>query len=133
MKPASKLNNYHYNKNLRLFANKLRNNGTKSEACIWKYLLKSSKLRNYKFKRQRPVLNYIADFMCTDLMLIIEIDGYSHLHLDVIKKDKIRQQYLEQIGFTVIRFSDKEVLHDIDNVERVLEAYVIEYERAKGG
>ncbi len=128
MKPASSLNNYHYNKNLQVFANKLRNNGTKSEACIWKYVLRAGKLKKYKFRRQRPILNYIADFMCFELMLIIEVDGYSHLHQEAIRKDAIRQKNLEDVGFTVIRFTDNEVLSDIENVERVLEGFIHEYE-----
>jgi len=131
MQPASPTNNYHYNKALQDYARELRKNGTKAEACIWKYILGAGKLRKYKFKRQRPILSYIADFMCPELMLIIEVDGYSHLHLDVIKKDKIRQTKLEDIGFTVIRFTDKEVLEDINNVERVLEAFVDSYEATR--
>lgn len=129
MQPASTSNNYHYNKNLQKFASELRMSSTKAEACIWKYVLRAKKLRKYKFRRQRPVLNYIADFMCTDLMLIIEVDGYSHIHQDVAKKDVIRQKRLENIGFTVIRFCDIEILNDITNVERVLEAFVEEFEQ----
>ena len=128
MQPASKSNNHHYNKNLQPFANKLRNNGTKSEACLWKYVLKAGKLHGYKFRRQRPVLKYIADFMCMDLMLIIEVDGMSHWDEEVVKNDEIRQKKLEEVGFSVIRFSDEEVLRDIENVERVLEGFIEEYE-----
>jgi len=132
MHPASKSNNYHYNKNLQQYANKLRKEGTKAEACLWKYVLKSGLLKGYKFRRQRPVLNYIADFMCPDLLLIIEVDGITHLDEEVIIKDKIRQKALEEAGFTVIRFNDEEVLRDIQNVERVLEAYVEDYELKNG-
>lgn len=57
---------------------------TKAEACLWKYVLSSGKLKGYKFKRQRPVLQYIADFMCPDLMLIIEVDGITHLDEEVV-------------------------------------------------
>ncbi len=127
MKPASKSNNYHYNPKLKHFSRKLRVDGTKSEASLWKYVLKTGKLGGYKFRRQRPVLNYIADFMCFKLMLIIEVDGISHWDEDTVRKDEIRQAELEKIGFTVIRFSDEEVLNDIENVERVLDGFVIEY------
>ena len=131
MQPASSSNNYHYNKNLQEFASELRKNGTKSEACIWKYILSAGKLKKYKFRRQRPVLNYIADFMCFELMLIIEIDGLSHIHKEVQEKDKVRQIKLEDIGFSVIRFSDNEILSNIENVERVLEAFVDSYEAVR--
>ena len=128
MQPASPSNNYHYNKDLQKFASELRKNGTKAEACIWKHILKAGKLNKYKFRRQRPVLNYIADFMCFELMLIVEVDGLSHIHKEVIEKDKHRQKELEDIGFTVIRFNDEEVLSDIENTKRVLEGFVDNFE-----
>jgi very-short-patch-repair endonuclease len=71
--------NYKYNRKLQPFANKLRNEMTKAEACLWKYVLKAGQLKGYQFRRQRAVLDYIADFMCMDLMLIIEVDGITHL------------------------------------------------------
>ncbi len=101
---------------------------TKSEACLWKYLLRAGQLQGYKFRRQRPVLNYIADFMCPELMLIIELDGITHLNEEVARKDEIRQQALESVGFTVLRFHDEEVLRDIRNVERVLESFIENFE-----
>lgn len=131
MKTASKENNYHYNKALKENASRLRKDMTKAEACLWKYVLQSGKLSDYQFKRQRPVLNYIADFMCPRLMLIIEVDGITHLDEDVIKHDENRQNELEQAGFTVIRFHDSEVLNDIQNVERILESYIDEFESGK--
>ena len=101
---------------------------TKAEACLWKYILRARNLKGYQFRRQRPVLNYIADFMCPDLMLIIEVDGITHWDEEIVKKDKIRQKKLEEIGFTVLRFDDNDVLQDIDNVERVLLGFVEEFE-----
>ena len=130
MQPASKSNNFYYNKNLQPYANKLRKNMTKAEACLWKYVLKAGKLKGYKFRRQRPVLNYIADFMCTDLMLVIETDGFSHNLEEVIEKDIKKQHDLEKAGFKVIRFDDDEVLSNIDNVERELLAYIEEFENS---
>ncbi len=121
MKNASPNNNWHYNKNLKDFANKLRKDMTKAEACLWKYALRAGKLSNWKFRRQRPVLNYIADFMCKDLLLIIEVDGYTHQLEETIKKDRKKENDLEQVGFKVLRFHDEEVLNDIENVIRVIE------------
>lgn len=119
-------NNF-YNKNLRDFARENRNGMTKAEACLWKYALKA-KQSGYTFNRQRPVLNYIADFMCKELKLIIEVDGYTHLFEEVIIKDKIRQKNLEDAGFTVIRFKDEEVLSAMvqvkDVIQKTIEALV---------
>ena len=88
---------------------------TKAEACLWKYALRAKQM-GYTFNRQRPVLNYIADFMCKELKLIIEVDGGIHSMEDVAKKDIIRQQHLELVGFKVIRFKNEEVLKEINNV-----------------
>lgn len=71
-------NNKHYNKDLQPFAKDLRSDMTKAEACLWKYVLKARMIKGYQFRRQRPVLNYIADFMCKELILIIEVDGITH-------------------------------------------------------
>ena len=76
------------NKNLQPFANQLRKEMTKAEACLWKYILKAKQLKGYQFRRQRPVLNYIADFICMELMLIIEVDGITHHWEETIVKDK---------------------------------------------
>lgn len=63
---ADKSNFHAYNNNLRKFANRNRHKATKAEACLWKYILRAKKMNGYGFKRQRPVLNYIADFMCQE-------------------------------------------------------------------
>lgn len=114
---ASNRNNYAYNKNLKRYANSNRNKATKAEACLWKYALRKRKMRGMVFKRQRPVLQYIADFMCQELKLIIEVDGATHLNEEQFKRDIIRQRKLEGIGFTVIRFTDEEVLDNMDEVK----------------
>ena len=82
-------------------------------------------MKGYGFRRQRPVLNYIADFMCKELLLIIEVDGITHHFEETIARDKIRQQNLENAGFTVIRFSDEEVLQNIENVRQQI-LYLVE-------
>lgn len=124
MQKASKSNNYHYNKNLQSRARELRNSMTKAECCLWKYVLNKRKMFGFQFSRQRPVLNYIVDFMCKELMLVIEIDGISHQFNDNEVNDRIRQSSLEQIGFTVLRFQDNEVLNNIGVVQSTIENYI---------
>jgi very-short-patch-repair endonuclease len=121
---SSKHSNHFYNKNLQPYANRLRKEMTKAEACLWKYVLRASRLKGFQFRRQRPVLNYIADFMCKDLMLIIEVDGITHQWEETIKKDETRQKALESAGFTVLRFSDEEVLNHIQAVYNYLEDWI---------
>lgn len=131
MSIANKYNNHAYNKRLQPYANALRKDMTKAEACLWKYVLRARGLKGYSFRRQRPVLNYIADFMCKDLMLIIEVDGITHLDEKVIINDKIRQQRLELSGFAVLWFTDDEVLKDIEEVRKFLEDWITEAEQLK--
>jgi len=113
------MNHHHYNKDLQFFARENRNNATKSEACLWKYALKSSQMMGYPFRRQRPIGNYIVDFVCLPLGLIIEVDGY--YHEDFHAKDIIRDENLKEFGFTTLRFSSWEVLNRIDSVAEIME------------
>jgi very-short-patch-repair endonuclease len=116
--------NHNYNKNLQPFANKLRKEMTKAEACLWKYILKAGQLKGYQFRRQRSILKYIADFICMELMLIIEVDGITHHWEETIVKDKKKQDDLEAAGFTVLRFTDEEVLNKINDVHGFLEDWI---------
>ena len=116
--------NHYYNKNLQPCASRLRKEMTKAEACLWKYVLRAGKMKGFQFRRQRPVLNYIADFMCKELMLVVEVDGLTHHFEEVIKKDKIKQRALETAGFTVIRFTDDDVLNNINAVYNYLEDWI---------
>lgn len=100
---------------------------TKAEACLWKYLLGGRRFMGYRFYRQRPVGNYIADFLCKELMLIVEVDGLSHQFEEISKKDESRENDLKAMGFMIIRFDDEEVLKDIANVERTLIDYIQTY------
>ncbi len=121
---SDKYSNHDYNKNLQPYANKLRKEMTKGEACLWKYALKAKQLDGYQFRRQRPVLNYITDFMCLELMLVIEVDGITHHWEETITKDKKKQNDLEAAGFTVLRFTDDEVLNNINAVQAYLEDWI---------
>jgi very-short-patch-repair endonuclease len=97
---------------------------TKAEACLWKYVLKAKRLMGYQFRRQRPVLNYIVDFMCKELMLVIEVDGITHHWEETIKNDEARENVLKSAGFTVLRFTDDEVLNHINAVIDYLEDWI---------
>lgn len=114
--------NNHYNKNLKPLARNLRNDSTKAEIRLWCELLSGKRLLGYGFRRQRPVATYIADFLCLELKLIIEVDGYSHNFKtqEDIKRDAI----LAGLGYTVLRFSDAEVMKDLPNVQRTLEIWI---------
>lgn len=75
MEEANNENLWHYSPNLKSFARSNRKDMTKAEACLWKYVLGRRQLLGYLFNRQRPLGNYIADFMCKEITLIVEVDG----------------------------------------------------------
>jgi len=118
------MNNYHYNKNLKQLARDLRNNPTKAENRMWYDVLSDQRFLGYKFTRQRPIDQYIVDFFCKELLLIIEIDGKSHEYDDAIIKDRLRENRLTELGFVLIRFSDWEVMNQMDVVQSLLKEKV---------
>jgi very-short-patch-repair endonuclease len=122
------MNNHFYSKTLQPYAKELRGSMTKAEACLWKHALKARQMKGYSFRRQRPILNFIADFACLDLRLVIEVDGYTHSLDETINKDITKQQALEKAGYHVIRFSDNEVLRDMSNVIARIESIIEELE-----
>jgi len=119
-------NNY-YNKNLKENARQLRNNSTKAEIILWNKLLKKRQLRGYQFLRQRPIHNFIVDFFSKDLKLVIEVDG--EIHRFQKQKDRKRAEQIKNLGYTVIRFSNEDVLYGFINVMRTLENFVDEFEK----
>ena len=126
MERAAPENNFHYNPKLRSRANQLRKSLTKSEACLWKYVLRARKMKGYQFRRQRPVLNYIADFMCKELLLIVEVDGITHDDPEAFVRDTLRDKLLKEVGFTTLRFSSWEVLNRIGEVGGMISDWIEE-------
>jgi len=114
----------HYNSRLKENARELRNEMTKAEACLWKYALRAKMMKGYSFRRQRPILNYIVDFVCDKLKLIIEVDGNSHIMGNNAERDRIRQTDLENAGYVVLRFSNMSVLQDMQGVRAALENWI---------
>jgi very-short-patch-repair endonuclease len=104
-----------YNKNLKYLARELRKNMTDAERLLWSKV-RMKQLNSYQFYRQKNVGNYIVDFYCPAGKLIIELDGSQHYTEEGKKKDEIRDQYLDSLGFTVLRFSDREVLKNLEGV-----------------
>ena len=117
-----------YNPKLTQLARKLRNDSTETEIYLW-LKLKGKQMYGYDFHRQKPIDNYILDFFCYDLMLGIEVDGYSHEILEVYNKDIVKEKRMNELGITILRFSDFEVLRDMENVIRAIEFYILEFEK----
>ncbi len=106
-----------YNKKLKPLSGSLRNNMTDAERMLWSKI-RRKQLKGYQFYRQKIIGNYIADFYCPELKLVIEVDGGQHYSAEGMENDSIRDAYMTGAGITVIRFSDRDVLK---NYEAVLE------------
>ena len=103
-----------YNKNLTQKARENRKNPTKAEKKIWYEVLRNKDFENYKFIRQKPLDNFIVDFYCSELLLVIEIDGDSHS--EQIDYDISRTKKLNQFGIKIIRYTNFEILRNIKGV-----------------
>lgn len=109
-----------YNPQLKQKARKLRKAGNLSEVLLWNKL-KKQQLDGFDFERQKIIGNYIVDFYCAELNLIIEIDGESH---DLKGEyDRIRDSYLTNLGLTIIHIPDSQVKHDLDTLITELYQY----------
>ena len=116
-----------YKPYLKKYARSLRNGSTMSEIELWKEL-RAKEFYGYKFIRQKPLLEYIADFYCYELELVIELDGYTHQFEETQEKDKRKDKALQEAGLTVLRFTDDEVLSDMGNVLAVIKEYIDKHE-----
>jgi len=108
----------HGDPKIRQRARALRVQTTDAEARMWSRL-RDRRLEGFKFVRQYAIGPYFADFVCRDVMLIVELDGGQHA--DSIR-DERRTKYLNQQGFSVLRFWNNEVL---DNADGVLQALLL--------
>ena len=98
---------------LRNLARALRVNQTPSEARLWA-ALRDRRLGGWKWKRQVPLEPYVADFVCTELMLVVELDGGQHF--EAAAYDARRTAYLEGLGYRVLRFWNAVLIEDSDAV-----------------
>lgn len=98
-----------------------RKNPTQAEDVLWQSL-RGKKLEGYKFRRQHQIGDFIVDFICLEKRLIIEADGGYHSNPEIVEHDKLRNQFLGYYGYKVIRFTNEEI---IGNIEDVLEKIYI--------
>lgn len=94
-------------------ARRLRSTQTRAESLLWQRL-RRRKLAGIKFRRQHPIETFIVDFACIEKSLVIEIDG--EYHDRTYEQDQHRQQQLEAAGWRVVRFSNADVLENVESV-----------------
>ena len=110
-----------FNKELKTLARQLRKNMTEAESFLWQRI-RRKQLKGRQFYRQRNIGNYIVDFYCPSAKVIVELDGGQHYTQAGIRRDYVRDKYLESLDFTILRFSDREVFKNIEGVlERIFE------------
>lgn len=104
---------YYGNRELVYKARSLRKNMTKAEIILWSRL-RSKKVKGFKFRRQQPIFEYVVDFYCHELKLIIEVDGEIHDLSEISKIDSKRDNILKINGYQIIRLSNREIETEID-------------------
>jgi very-short-patch-repair endonuclease len=112
-----------YNNNLKKHARALRKNMTDAERLLWSKI-RRKQLRDYQFYRQKNIGNYIVDFYCPAAKLIVEIDGGQYYSEESILKDKRRDHYLNNLGFTVRRYSNSDIFKKLDEVLEEIYRYL---------
>jgi very-short-patch-repair endonuclease len=125
MKPRRTI--YPYNPKLKELARQLRNNSTFAEVLLWNEL-KNKQIKGYDFHRQKPILNYILDFFCSELYLAIEVDGITHDNEVRMIKDSKRQNEIEALGISFLRFSDEDIKTQMEGVVKEIERYIERFE-----
>ncbi|MBZ9844761.1 endonuclease domain-containing protein [Mesorhizobium sp. CA5] len=104
----------------RNFARSMRRESTDAEDRLWQEL-RGRRLDNIKFRRQVPIGRFVADFLCAEAKLVVEIDGSQHAES---RHDQERDAELKVRGFRVLRFWNDDVLKDLDAVCDTIIAYV---------
>ena len=114
------------------FARRMRREPTPTEVLLWR-ALRNRRTGGVKFRRQRPLGTYILDFYAASCSLVIELDGDSHATDEAREHDRIRHEYLRELGLQVIRFWNAEVHDDLDAVvEAIFLECVRQQELLKG-
>jgi very-short-patch-repair endonuclease len=108
---------------LKPLAQQMRKEPTAAEHRLWQRIRKQQ-IRGAKFRRQLAIERFIVDFCAPQLHLIIEVDGPTHQFTQ--QEDAVRQSFLEDAGFAVLRFSNLDVLNNIDGVLAVIERAVMQ-------
>ncbi len=102
-------------------AKKMRHQSTQAELKLWE-ILKNRKMLGLHFRRQQPIDMFIADFYCHKLKLVVEVDGEVHDSDDRKEYDLNRTAEMKRFGIEVVRFTNKQVLENLQEVKTMIEA-----------
>ena len=107
---------------LRDNARHMRKYPTEAEEVLWNFLRR--KQLGFRFYRQHIIGDYIVDFVCIEKALVIEVDGKYHTDGEQKQEDEIRENWLKHIGYRVLRFTNEEVLCNIDNTITIIKQHL---------
>ena len=93
----------------------MRQRPTRAEMMLWQHL-RGKRMRGFRFRRQQPIGRFIVDFYCRQAQLVVEIDGPSHYSNEAVEYDEQRTGFLEELGLSVLRFGNEQVIYEIDAV-----------------
>jgi very-short-patch-repair endonuclease len=130
-KPLDKFKYLPYKRKLTELARKNRNNPSPAEKKIWYEVLCRKQFEGYKFTRQKPIADFIVDFCCSKLQLVIEIDDDSHT--EKAEYDEVRTNILNQYGLKVLRYTNRDVLNNINGVYQDLMRIITPLPPLSGG
>jgi very-short-patch-repair endonuclease len=116
---------YYGNRELLERARTLRSSMTKAETILWSRL-RSKQIKGFKFRRQQPLLDYVVDFYCHDLKLIIEVDGEIHFHEENLIYDIKRDSILKHNRYNILHLSNSEVVTHINLTVIKIQSYINE-------
>jgi very-short-patch-repair endonuclease len=110
------------------YARENRQQATEAEKILWQHL-RNRKLNGFKFRRQNPIGDFVADFYCVECNLVIEIDGEYHTSIEQRQYDEGRTYELSELKINVVRFTNEEVCENINHVLKEIEKHLIPAER----
>jgi len=114
---------YYGNRELVRKARVLRSNMTRAEIILWSRL-RSKKIDGYKFRRQQPIYDYVVDFYCHELMLIIEVDGEIHSLSEKKDSDKKRDKILKINGYCILHLTNFEIETETDATINKIRSFI---------
>ena len=108
------------------YARENRKTETETERILWE-ALRDRKLHGFKFRRQHPISDFIADFYCHECRLIVELDGKYHNVKEQIQYDNGRTYELNELKIKVMRFTNEEVVKNLEHVVGEIGTYLLAY------
>lgn len=109
-------------------ARRLRRYSTSAESRLWAEL-RNRQLDGFKFVRQSPIGGYVADFVCRERMLIIEVDGATHSTDEEMERDARRSSFLESLGYRIVRVQNDDVYNAMEGVLRTIQIALGEWRK----